>query len=152
MSDFMEMLVEMLPLHSELNKTDNPVRKVLDQTIGEYMDNHSDIYDEMFLTSASEGWLDAWGRDYGVPRRLNESDDDYRDRIVFEKLEYMTAGNLQEFYGLNLYAHVSDYNPRNNTLTSDNPYASGKHMSIADSDLKKTLNSKFILDYGVTWL
>ena len=83
----------MLSLGSALQRDDNELRKVLDRSVGEYMDAVELPLDELFLTSASGGWLDAHGRDYGVTRRPDESDDDFRERIVFEKLEFLTVGN-----------------------------------------------------------
>lgn len=152
MSDFVPMLVDLLPLHCELQKEDNPVRKVLDYTLGEYMDQDDDLFDQLFLTSASGGWLDAHGRDYGVSRRLGEDDESYRDRIVFEKMEYLTVENLQRIYGLTLYAFISLYNPLENQLTSDNPYLSDRYMSFADETTQRILDDKFVLDNGVLWL
>ena len=60
--------------------------------------------------------------------------------------------NLIEIYDLNLYAYVENYNPLNNTLTSDNPYINDSYMSYASDDLQKILNSKFVLDSGIVWL
>ena len=152
MSDFVDMLVEMLPLHSELQKEDNQGRIVLDRTIGEYMDREDDLFDQLFLSTASGGWLDAHGKDYGVTRRLGEDDDSYRERIVFEKLEYLTVSNLQNIYNLTLYAFVSLYDPTSNQLTSDNPYSSKRYMSFADESTQRILDDKFVLDNGILWL
>ena len=79
MSEFMDMLVGMLPIHSEMQKKDNQLRKVLDRSIGEYMDTFEQPYDQLFLDTATGGWLDAHGRDYGVPRRLSEDDESYEN-------------------------------------------------------------------------
>lgn len=152
MSVFLDMLVELLGLGSALQREDNELRKVLDRSVGEYMDAVELPLDELFLSSASGGWLDAHGRDYGVARRPDESDDDFRERIVFEKLEFLTVGNLMTVYGLDLFAFVSLYNPLVNQLTSDNPYISDRYMSIADDTTKEILDKKFILDNGVLWL
>ena len=152
MSAFVDMLVDMLPLSSELQKPDNPFRVVLDRTVGALMEEDANLFEQLFLQTATGGWLDAHGRDYGVSRRLDESDESYRERIVFEKLEWLTASNLMNIYGLDLYAYVEDYNPKSNTLTSDNPYSSSRYMVYADSDLQATLNRKFILDNGVDFL
>jgi hypothetical protein len=83
---------------------------------------------------------------------LGEGDEEYRERIVFEKLEYLTVGNVMEFYGLTLYAFVSLYNPTENQLTSDNPYIADRYMSIADKSTQEILDKKFILDSGVVWI
>ena len=37
---------------------------------------------------------------------MDEDDESYRERIVFEKLEYLTVGNLLSVYGLELFAFV----------------------------------------------
>ena len=152
MSLFIETLVKMLRIDSALQDEGNDLRKVLDRTVGEYMDASEVVFDQLFLSSATGGWLDAHGKDYGVPRRLDEDDDSYRERIIFEKLEYLTVGNLQSIYGLDLYAFVSGFNPKVNQLTSDNPYIASRYMSIADESTRDILNNKFILDSGIVWL
>ena len=152
MSTFVDMLVEMLPLHSAIQREGNPLRKVLDKSVGEWMDGFEQPYDELFLSTASGGWLDAHGRDYGVPRKLDEDDDSYRERIVYEKLDHLTVGLLYTVYGLDLFVFVEDFDPLENTLTSDNPHISNKYMSIADEDLQSILNGKFVLEGEVTWI
>lgn len=152
MSVFMDMLAELLPSSSAIQKEDNELRKVLDRSVGEFMDNLELPLDELFLTSASGGWLDAFGRDFGVPRRLDEDDESYRERIVFEKLEYLTVANLLSVYGLELFAFVSDFDPVDNMLTSDNPYLSSRYMSVADETTRDILDKKFVLGAEVSWL
>lgn len=152
MSDFMDMMVDMLPINSNIQKPQNPFRKVLDGSVGEYMDGISNIFDELFLDTATGGWLDAHGRDYGVLRNAGESDESYRERIIFEKLEYLNAHNLQNIYGFVLYSYVEDYSPDENTLTSDNPYNSNHYMAYASEELQGILERKFILGDGITWL
>ena len=71
---------------------------------------------------------------------LNEDDESYRKRIIYHKMDYLTVDNLREIYGLTLYAFVSDYNPKQNTLTSDNPYTTDRYMSYADAEIQKILN------------
>ena len=152
MSTFVDMLVEMLPLHSAIQRDGNELRKVLDKSVGEWMDGFEQPYDELFLSTASGGWLDAHGRDYGVPRKIDETDEDYRERIVYEKLDHLTVGLLYTVYGLDLFVFVEDFDPLENTLTSDNPHISNSYMSIADEDLQSILNGKFVLEGEVTWI
>lgn len=152
MSTFVDMLVEMLPLHSAIQREGNELRKVLDKSVGEWMDGFEQPYDELFLSTASGGWLDAHGRDYGVPRKIDETDEDYRERIVYEKLDHLTVGLLYTVYGLDLFVFVEDFDPLENTLTSDNPHISNSYMSIADEDLQSILNGKFVLEGEVTWI
>lgn len=151
MSVFIGMLCDMLPMASNLQNKNNEVRKVLDYTVGEYMDNLSEINDELFLTSATGGWLDAWGKDYGVIRKIDESDDDFRERIIFEKLEYLTAHNLQNIYGVRLFSAFDGFNPVENDLTSDNPYLTDWFMGVAPEETQNILNNKFVLGTTVMW-
>lgn len=151
MSTFIEMFCEMLPMNSEIQRSNNEFRKVLDNSVGEYMDNLEDISEQLFLTTATGGWLDCFGRDFGVSRKLDEDDESYRNRIVFEKLEYLTASNLQGIYGVELYVLVDGFNPSDNDLTSDNTYIGSEYMGVADTDTQAIINGKFIIGDGVIW-
>ena len=117
------------------------------------MDGLEQPFEQLFVTSATGGWLDAWGRDYGVSRRINEDDETYRRRIVYEKLDNLTAKLLMEVYNVDLYAFVDDFDASENTLTSDNPYLNKNgYLGSVDSDTQQILDKKFILDTGVVWL
>ena len=155
MSDFIENLVDLLPEHNSMKKPDNQLRQVLDYSVGEWFDNRFDITsfrNNLFLQTATGKWLDLFGLDYGIPRKSEETDEDYRQRIIYEKLDNLTADTLINEYGLELYCYVTGFNAKNNSLTSDNPYLSNKYMSIASDELKSILNNKFILDGGIFWL
>lgn len=153
MSDFVDMLVEMLPMHSELQKEDNPFRKVLDRTVGAYMDDFEIPYEQIFLTSATGGWLDAHGKDYGIPRKIDETDEHYRERIIYEKLDHLTPQLLKDMYNVELFTYRNDFDVTDNTLVSDNPYINnGGFLGLVDSDTADILDKKFILDLGVTWI
>ena len=153
MSDFVDMLVEMLPMHSELQKEDNPFRKVLDRTVGAYMDDFEIPYEQIFLTSATGGWLDAHGKDYGIPRKIDETDEHYRERIIYEKLDHLTPQLLKDMYNVELFTYRNDFDVTDNTLVSDNPYINnGGFLGLVDSDTADILDKKFILDLGVNWI
>lgn len=149
MSDFMTALVDLLPEHNKLKDVRNPLRKVLDLTVGEWFDNRDvqDFYEQLFLQSATGAWLDLHGRDYGVVRQLGEGDEDYRIRIVQEKLEYLTPEYLDSVFDLVLYVYVEGFDASENTLTSDNPYIDGYgYMSEMNDTVFDILNRKFVLD------
>ena len=150
----MDMIVEMLPLSSKLQRADNPLRIVLDRTVGEWLDNFSQPFEQLFLTSATGGWLDAHGRDYGVPRRLDEDDESYRQRIVYEKLDHLTPSLLADVYGVRLFTYRGDFNVSDNTLVSDNPHIvmNESFLGLSDEDTISILDKKFILDSIVTWI
>lgn len=155
MSDFFDNLVDLLPEHSALKKPDNQLRQVLDYSVGEWFDNRMDVNDfksNLFLQTATGKWLDLFGLDYGIPRMEDESDDDYRQRIIYEKLDNLTTDTLINEYGLKLYCFVSQFNAGENSLTSNNPYLSNKYIGIADKSLQGILNNKFILDTSLLFL
>ena len=153
MSDSLDMLWDLLPMASVLQRKDNQLRIVLDRTVGEWLDNFSQPYEQLFLTSATGGWLDAHGKDYGVPRRIDEDDESYRQRIIYEKLDHLTPALLNNVYNVQLFSYRSDFDVTDNTLVSDNPYIdNGGYLGLADSDTMDILDKKFILDSGVTWL
>ena len=154
MSDSMDMIVELLPLSSKLQRGDNPLRVVLDRTVGEWLDSFSQPFEQLFLTSATGGWLDAHGKDYGVPRRLDEDDDSYRQRIIYEKLDHLTPSLLSDVYGVKLFTYRGDFNVSDNTLVSDNPHIvqNESFLGTVDEDTISILDKKFVLDSIVTWI
>ena len=154
MSDFVDALVDLLPEHNSLKRRNNPLRQVLDKSVGEWFDQHSvqRFYDNLFLQSATGGWLDLHGRDYGVYRRIGESDEDYRRRIVFEKLDYLTTELLLTVYGVGLFSYRMDFDLTGNTLVSDNVYLSEEFIGVSDNDTISILDKKYVLDTSVTWV
>ena len=154
MSVSMDLLLELFPINSELQHPDNPLRIVLDRTVGEWLDNFSQPFEQLFLTSATGGWLDAHGRDYGVPRRLEEDDDSYRQRIVYEKLDHLTPSLLSDVYNVRLFTYCGDFDVKDNTLVSDNPHIvqNESFLGVSDEDTISILDKKFVLDSIVTWI
>lgn len=155
MSDFIDALVDMMPEHSALKKKNNELRSVLDKTVGAWFDMHDvqDFYEQLFLQSATGKYLDLHGQDYAVYRKTDESDDDYRDRIVQEKLEHLTPDYLELIYGLKLYVFVEDFDVNNNDLTSDNIYINSRgYMAEAPVELQRIIEKKFVLKQGdIKW-
>ena len=153
MSDFVRMMCDMLPVSSELSKSDNELHNVLDKSLGEYMDNQDEVLEQLFVSSATGGWLDAHGRDYGVIRKVDETDEDYRTRIIQEKNDKLVPSFLNIMYGLTLYIPVTSFDATDNDLTSDNPYiTTSSYMSIASDEIKAILAKKFVLNGEITWL
>ena len=149
LSDFIDAMVELLPEHNSLKNKDNQLRQVLNKTVGAWFDDRDvrDFYDQLFINTATGKWLDLHGKDYGVYRKLDESDEDYRVRIIQEKQDNLTPGYLESLYNLTIYAYVDGFEASKNTLTSDNPYVSNKYMAVDDgSGVFSILDKKFILD------
>ena len=155
MSDFGEEILYNLGVNSSLNKPDNPMGRLIDNTIGEWLTrkNEEPFFEQFFLQEATGKYLDLHGKDYNVKRRLDESDEDYRKRIIYTVLGQLTVSYLVEVYDVILYRDVTDFDVTENTLTSDNPYLGGDgFMGIADETTKAILNKKFIMGTKFRWL
>ena len=154
MSVFGTEIIDRLHENSALRDKANPMRKIIDYGIGEWFDRYEEEFDfdNFFLDTASGGFLDLWGKCFNVPRRLEESDDDYRQRIILESLGHLTVPYLREVYGLVLYCYVADFDPTENMLTSDNPFACSSHMTVASDDIQAILERKFVIGTGLTFI
>ena len=154
MSEYGEEILDRLPENSSLKLKYNPARKVLMKTIGVWLDNFSDNFENLFLNEAVGDYIDCHGREYAVYRKLNESDEDYKKRIIYHLIGHLTADYLINIYNINLYVNIPNYNHNSNELTSDNYYIGGENgfMASADEVTKAILNKKFVLGSGVRWL
>ena len=152
MSDFTDAIFENLALRSQLNNPNNQLRKVLDNTLGAWFDENGYNVFNFFINTATGKYLDLFGSDYGVYRQNDESDEDYRIRIVQEKLEHLTPFYLKKLYGLQLYQYISKFNVNNNTLTTDNEYIGDLKMAEASQDIQIILNKKFLLDNNLFFI
>ena len=154
MSEYGEEILDRLPENSSLKSSNNPARKVIMNTVGEWLDNYDDNFENLFLNESVGEYIDCHGREYGVYRKLNESDEDYKKRIIYQILGHLTADYLIEIYNVNLYVNIPNYNPNNNELTSDNHYINDENgfMALADEITRSILNKKFVLGSGIRWL
>ena len=154
MSDFGEEIINRLGVNSSL-KIDSDMGRLIDYTIGEWLtrENDKEFLEQFFLQEATGKYLDLHGKTYGVLRRIDESDDSYRQRIIYESIGHLTVEFLREVYNLELYVNIPNFNVSNNTLTSDNPYYNQDgFMASADTSIKDILNKKFVLGARITWL
>jgi len=154
MSEYGEEILERLSENSSLKSSNNPARKVIMNTLGEWLDNYDDNFENLFLNESAGEYIDCHGREYGVYRKLNESDEDYKKRIIYQILGHLTADYLIDIYKVNLYVNIPNYNPNNNELTSDNHYINDENgfMALADEVTRSILNKKFVLGSGIRWL
>lgn len=161
MSMYGEAIRSRLPHPSVLHDSEHPMSKIIDNTFGELFDNY-DVQgwlNQFFLMEADDEYLDIHGRQYGVMRRLDESDDDYRERIIYTLLGHITVYYLDDMYNLDLYPQLqseADYTSAT-TLLSDNMYLQGDDIRgyyvDTDDSTKSILEKKFILDTEqIKWL
>lgn len=154
MSEYGEEILDRLPEYSSLKSPNNIARKVIMNTVGEWLDNFNDNFENLFLNESEGEYIDCHGREYGVYRKLGESDEDYKKRIIYQILGHLTVDYLINIYNVDLYVNIPNYNPNNNELTSDNHYITSENgfMASADEITKAILNKKFVLGSGVRWL
>ena len=153
MSDIGEDIIGRLSRTSKL-KLDSDMGRIIDYTIGEWLQRENDepFFEQFFLQEATGSYLDLHGKEYGVFRKINESDDDYRKRIIYSSSSYLTINYLKIVYDVEIYSYVASFNVSNNTLVSDNPYYTGKFMGFATENIKNVLNKKFVFGGEIIWV
>ena len=161
MSEYGEGIINRLHPKSPLRNPNNPMHTLIHNTVGAWLDNYSieKLYENSFLDTATGAWLDLFGNEYGVTRHLEESDTDYRKRIIYEAIGNLSVKYLVDIYDLTLYTYLPDFSIEDNSLTSDNPYMvlsfdmdNLKFMSVASDEIKAILDKKFLIDGGIEWL
>lgn len=150
-----ELILDRLPLNCELHNPNNPMRKIINNTVGAWLDDFEDKDwgSQFFLTTATGKYLDLHGNEWGIKRRRDEIDEHYRNRIIYESLGHVTVDLLLKIYNIKLYVKVDNFDIVHNTLTSDNKYISSYgFLAVANSDIRKILNKKFVVGANVEWV
>ena len=137
-------IIERLPVNSQLQNPNNQMHIIIQNTIGELLDNFEIDYDQFFLQDATGKYLDLHGKQYGIGRKNNESDEEYRNRIILCAYEYATVKVLTEIYGVKFYANVDNFENNTNLLCSDNPYLTNELMGFISEEVYNILDEKFI--------
>ena len=137
-------IIERLPVNSQLQNPNNQMHIIIQNTIGELLDNFEIDYDQFFLQDATGKYLDLHGKQYGIGRKNNESDEEYRNRIILGAYEYATVKVLTEIYGVEFYANVDNFENNSNLLCSDNPYVTSELMGFISEEVYNILDEKFI--------
>ena len=148
---YIEAIIERLG-NPNLQKSDNQGRIILDGTLGEFLENYDNHLLDMFLTRADGSYLDAHGKDFGIFRRENESDESYRNRILLERSMLDTTSDFSKL-DVELWVYFDDVMDKNQ-LTSRNEYLKDNHDSdyvfIASGSDREYLENKFILS-DIKW-
>lgn len=152
LSNYTKGIVERIN-NEALHDENNDFVRVLDGTVGEYLENRDNSFLDIFLATAEGDYLDIHGDLFDLKRRDGESDDDFRNRILLdESLIQSTSDFLKLDVGLWIFKDgVTD----KYTLTSRNPYLKNYHdedyvfiCSGTDSDY---LHMKFLLG-DILWV
>lgn len=129
--------------------------KVLDGTIGEWLEHHEPLFFNYFVTTASGGYLDLLGREYGLLRLSNESDEEFRKRILIE-INIVESGIDIINAGVDLW--IFDEN-----VLSGDEYLTSKNISLKNSTdspvflahatpfVREYITQKFIFGEDLEW-
>ncbi len=131
-----------------LHDENNDFVRVLDGTVGEYLENRQNHFLDVFLTTAQGDYLDIHGKIFGIFRKKDESDEEYRNRIILNKSILQRTTDFSKLdIGLWIYKDgVTD----KDTLTSRNPYLKEEHdedyiFIVSGNDIQY-LEKKFLLN------
>lgn len=156
MTVFGDGLIERLNMESSLQDPTNPMHRILNNGVGGWLDDYDEnsLQEQVFIDSSTGNYLDLHGKEYGVKRKVDESDEDYKERIILESLGKLTVEYLSEVYGLDLYVYIQDFSMSDNTLSSRNPYlaTTDGFMSVVPISIQNLLNKKFVLDSALHYI
>lgn len=154
MSLFGSAILERLHNDSPASNPENDFYKVFDGSVGEWLDRFDvdRFHEQLFVGMASGEWLDLHGEEYGVKRKLDESDSDYRERIVKHTLGDLTPSLLGVDFGLEVFTDVNGYTRDGNKLVSDNPYISRDgYIVFCDDETRALVEKSFVLNEAIRW-
>lgn len=140
-------ITDLMPLQSNIHGT--IYEEFLNNTMGYFLelleDEIEEINNGLFVESANGKYLDLHGKDYGLERHYEETDEEYRARLLVEPLDKFNIQTLYEVYNLQLLTNdYEDYN-KDTTLLSDNHYLASAYVVDCSDEVWEILNKKYIL-------
>lgn len=144
MSDVLDFITDIMPVNSGFDGSD--FAEVLENSVLKYLQEKyesNNVYESFFITLATGRALDRIGKNYGVFRLSDESDEDYRSRINFQADKTINLNNVQEL-GCEVVVYVEDYD-LTETLLSNNITEANKILIIAPNNSIKTIIEKNLL-------
>ena len=144
-----EVIIEQMNNPYLLNE-ENTGRKFILGTIGAWLDNYKSHQKDMLSLTATGEYLDVHGKEYNVYRKENESDDDYRDRILLKKHLKCTSPSYRA-NNIKLWIYIDNLiEEENSGLTSDNTYITNSYLAHATVETKEYIQkTHFTEDNGV---
>ena len=138
-------ITDLLPVQSNIHGT--PFEDLINNTIGYFLEMTEEEVDAMndgcFIDTAEGRYLDLWGKDYGIPRLNDETDEDYRKRLKILPLERFNIQTLYEVYDLQLLTR-NDTSFNDLKLYSDNHFLDDEYwIGVSDEEWIE-ISRKFI--------
>jgi len=134
---------------SNLSNSESDGYKLIKNTIGWFLDekNDAELINQIFISTATGEYLDLIGNTYGVTRKTDETDEDYRNRILLI-VNFVFSPNYLHKLGVEIFCYVEEIE---NQITSSNPLLSHQYLLYADNDTQKTVE-RFINTNTYEWL
>ena len=145
-------ITDLLPVNSNIHGT--PFEDLINNTIGYFLELIEEEIDHMndgcFIDTAEGRYLDLWGKDYGIPRLNDETDEDCRKRLKILPLERFTIQTVYDIYDLQLLTRrYGQYSFDDETLYSDNHFFINVYFTRCSDETWDDLNKKFV---NMTWI
>lgn len=138
-------ITDLLPVNSNIHGT--PFEDLINNTIGYFLEMIEEEVDAMndgcFIDTAEGRYLDLWGKDYGIPRLNDETDEDYRKRLKILPLDRFNIQTLYEVYDLQLLTR-NDTSFNDLKLYSDNHFLDDEYWIGVSDDEWMEISRKFI--------
>ena len=138
-------ITDLLPVQSNIHGT--PFEDLINNTIGYFLEMIEEEVDAMndgcFIDTAEGRYLDLWGKDYGIPRLNDETDEDYRKRLKILPLDRFNIQTLYEVYDLQLLTR-NDTSFNDLKLYSDNHFLDDEYWIGVSDDEWIEISRKFI--------
>lgn len=142
-------ITDYLPLLNNLNNEGNILTSFINDTIGMFLEKYEDTIGdfnyEIFIQNATGIYLDLYGKDYNVPRLVDETDEHYRKRLITIQSKRFTANTIYNEYDLQLLTYT-DPTVTGNTLLSDNHFLNNKYYIECDDIVWETLIRKYVVN------
>lgn len=126
----------------------------LDGTIGEWLEHHEPLFNHYFRTLATGKYLDLIGKEQGLLRYENESDEDFRKRLLIDNTIVESASDFSKV-GVDLWVYDENVLNEENYLTSKNPCLKGVDSPVflahADDLAKDYIMNKFFVEGDIVW-
>lgn len=137
MTNYWKYIEERLHEESNLHYPNNNIKLILETylngILNKFYEESIDLLKNSFLLTMTGKHLDLKGEEYGIKRDVDESDDEYRQRLFNVVLEYLSVNFIKMQKTLVFTKKSVDDNIREK-MTSNNPYLNNEYAVIPPND------------------
>jgi hypothetical protein len=119
-------------LHHPLNEVKKILKSYINGALNEYDEFDQDLIKDAFLKTCTDVYLDERGAEYGLLRNTDETDDEFRSRIMNANNLNLSV-NFMKKQGMTLYSKKKVDDKIRLKLSSMNPYMSRYYACIPDN-------------------